>query len=233
MDKNNQLITIKYDEERQTVLARDLHEFLDVGTEFRHWFPRMCEYGFTEDIDYTPFIFDHPLNHQPTKDYQLTIEMAKEISMLQRTEKGKTARQYFIELEKKWNSPEAVMARALTLANKTIEKLKSNIEESKPLVLFAETALKSKDNILVRQLAKIAQDEGLDIGEKKLYNKLRYWKMIMPSSTEPYQSAMNSGYFVVEENNIDTPYGVKLSRTTKVTPKGQIYIIEKLKKEVI
>lgn len=96
----NNLITINTNEQfEQTVSARELHEFLDLGTEFRHWFPRMCEYGFVEWRDYTPVIFDHPQNHQPTADYQMTIPMAKEVSMIQRNEKGKQARQYFIQVE--------------------------------------------------------------------------------------------------------------------------------------
>ena len=107
----------------------------------------------------------------------------------------------------------------------------NRLKEQEPLVLFADTCLKSKDNILVRELAKIAKDEGIEIGEKRLYNKLRSWKIIMPNSTEPYQQYVDKGYFVVEEKPIDTPYGVKLTRTTKVTPKGQVYIIERLKKE--
>lgn len=107
----------------------------------------------------------------------------------------------------------------------------NRLKEQEPLVLFADTCLKSKDNILVRELAKIAKDEGMEIGEKRLYNKLRSWKIIMPNSTEPYQQYVDKGYFVVEEKPIDTPYGVKLTRTTKVTPKGQVYIIERLKKE--
>lgn len=120
----NELIKVNYDSERPTVSARDLHEFLEVATDYRHWFPRMCEYGFTESIDYTPVIFDHPQNGQPTKDYQLTIEMAKEICMLQRNEKGRQARQYFINLEKAWNTPEMIMSRALKMAENTISSLK-------------------------------------------------------------------------------------------------------------
>jgi anti-repressor protein len=123
----NELIKVSYDNERQTVSGRGLHEFLEVGTEYRHWFPRMCEYGFAENIDYTPVIFDHPQNGQPTTDHQLTIEMAKELCMLQRTEKGKQARQYFIELEKQWNSPEAVFARALKMADAKILSLQSSV----------------------------------------------------------------------------------------------------------
>lgn len=238
MDNTNQLITINYEEERQTVLARDLHEFLEVKTQYKDWFPRMCEYGFSEGIDFSS-ILSESTGGRPAMEHQITIEMAKEISMLQRNEKGKIARQYFIELEKQWNSPEAVMARALQMANKKIDELKNHtylleakIEEQKPLVGFAETCLKSKDNILIRELSKIAKDEGIDIGEKKLYKKLREWGLILADKREPSQRAMNAGYFVVEENNYTTAYGrVGLSTTTKATPKGQVFIIEKLKKE--
>jgi len=240
----NNLITINYTGDNQTVLGRELHEFLEVGTQYTKWFDRMCEYGFTEITDFVA-ISQKRLTAQGNEttynDHQMTVEMAKEISMLQRTDKGKLARQYFIELEKKWNSPEAIMARALTMANKTIDNLKlhtylleAKIEEQKPLVGFAETCLKSKDNVLIRELSKVANDEGINIGQNRLYNKLREWKMIMGKpSTEPYQTAMNSGYFVVEEKSVDTPYGIKLTRTTKCTPKGQVYIIEKLKKELL
>jgi len=243
---DNNLITINYNGDNQTVLGRELHEFLEVKTQYKDWFPRMCEYGFTENEDFNSLKNEQVQmegNRSVSRtilDHQMTVEMAKEISMLQRSDKGKLARQYFIELEKKWNSPEAVMARALNMANKTIENLKSytyllevKIEEQKPLVGFAETCLKSKDNILVRQVSKIAQDEGIDIGEKKLYKKLREWGLILTSSTEPSQRGMNSLYFVVEEKSVDTPYGVKLSRITKVSPKGQVFIIEKLKKELL
>lgn len=125
----NELVPINYDNDRQTVSGRNLHEFLEVGTEYRHWFPRMCEYGFSDGIDYTPVNFEHPQNKQITTDHQLTIEMAKEICMLQRNDKGKQARQYFIDLEKKWNSPEAVMARALKMADAKILSFKTKVNE--------------------------------------------------------------------------------------------------------
>lgn len=86
--------------ENKTVSARDLHEWLTVKTEFRHWIERMFEYGFTIENDYTPFFFEHPQNRQQTIDFALSLDCAKEISMIQRTEKGKQARQYFIECEK-------------------------------------------------------------------------------------------------------------------------------------
>ena len=90
----NNLITISTNEQMEQVAsARELHEFLEVGTHFKDWFPRMCEYGFVEGKDYTPLIFEHPQNHQPTTDYHMSIPMAKEISTIQRNDKGKQARQ--------------------------------------------------------------------------------------------------------------------------------------------
>ena len=96
------LIKITTNEEgKQLVSARELHEFLEIKTDFRKWFPRMCEYGFEKNIDYTPVKFVHPMNLQECTDYAISIDMAKELSMIQRTEKGKQARLYFIECEKK------------------------------------------------------------------------------------------------------------------------------------
>ena len=124
----NELIKVNYENDRPTVLARDLHEFLEVQTPYHKWFPRMCEYGFSENIDYM-MMDKNVLRSDGTKmpqvqhDAQLTIEMAKEICMLQRNERGKQARQYFIQLEKDWNSPELVMARALKMANSRIGSL--------------------------------------------------------------------------------------------------------------
>jgi len=117
--------------------------------------------------------------------------------------------------------------------NEAVTPLKLEIEVNKPLVEFGNQVLKSADNILVRELSKLAFEQGMNIGEKKLYKKLREWKYIMQNSTEPYQSSVNQGLFLVEEKSINTPYGVKLTKTTKVTPKGQVFIIEKLRKEMI
>lgn len=114
-----------------------------------------------------------------------------------------------------------------------VKPLQEKIEEDKPLVEFGKTVLKSNDNILVRELAKIACTEGIKIGERTLYKKLREWKLIIPASTEPYQKYINAGYFVVEEKPFVTPYGDRLAHVTKITPKGQIAIINKLKKENI
>lgn len=137
-------------------------------------------------------------------------------------------------IEKTLTDPDFIIQLATQLKEEKQKRLlaEKQIEEQKPLVTFAETCLKSNDNILMRELSKVANDEGINIGQNRLYDKLREWKLIMSKpSTEPYQYGMDRNWFVVEEKNINTPYGVKLTRTTKVTPKGQVYIIEKLKKE--
>ena len=95
----NELICINYNSEQPTVLGRDLHEALEIQTPYRIWFPRMCEYGFEDGNDYTPYKFVHPQNKQEIVDHQLTIPMAKEICMLQRSDKGREFRQYFIKIE--------------------------------------------------------------------------------------------------------------------------------------
>lgn len=100
----NELIKITYHNDQPAVSARELHEFLEVGTHFKDWFPRMCEYGFKEGEDFCSFLSEST-GGRPAQDAVLSIDMAKEICMLQRNEKGKLARQYFLALERDWNSP--------------------------------------------------------------------------------------------------------------------------------
>lgn len=110
-------------------------------------------------------------------------------------------------------------------------KLEIKIEEDRPKVTFAERVMKSGDNILVRELAKIISDEGFTIGEKRLYTQLRKWGYVCKNSTEPTQRAMNQKYFVVKVGTINTPYGIKEIKTTLVTPKGQVRIVERILEE--
>lgn len=228
----NELIRVNYDVDRQTTSARDLWEFLGrPWGEFLKWFNQYKDYGFTENQDYRviEYLLENPQGGRPATDYEITIDMAKELAMLQKTERGKQARQYFIELEKRWNSPEAIMARAVKMADKKILELQAVIEEQKPKVVFAETCMGSGNSILVRELAKLASKHGIIIGEKRLYNKLREWGLIIKGKTEPTQRAMERGYFEVVEGVKESSNGSFTYRTTKVTGKGQVYIINKLK----
>ena len=113
----NELIKVNYDNDRPTVMGRDLHEFLEVETRYNDWFKRMTEYGFTQNIDFYS-ILSKSSGGRPGADHAVTIPMAKELCMLQRTEKGKQCRAYFISCEEAWNSPDKIMERALQIAHR-------------------------------------------------------------------------------------------------------------------
>ena len=234
----NELLKINTtDSERITVSARDLYEFLEATERFNSWFDRMTQYGLVENTDYTTVkkLTEVPNNGgvqiRELDDYQLTIDTAKQIAMLQRNEKGTQARKYFIQVENAWNSPERVMARALTIANKTIETLKIENSEMKPKALFADAVAASNSNILIGDLAKLIKQNGHDIGQKRLFDWLRdngYLIKYGSSRNMPTQLAMNLGLFKVKESTFSNPDGsVRITKTTKVTGKGQQYFINK------
>ena len=255
----NELIKIESKDGELLVSARDLHKvlILDEGKaeRFSQWFNRYLKYGFEENIDYVVCKKIYAANQyggeKELEDYALKIDMAKEICMLQRSEKGRQYRKYFLECERKLKENKLQLTRKEELqlklfsddsmevvnAHKELVQIEveeatkpllTKIKEDEPLVTFADRILKEGDNILVRDLAKIASDEGYKIGERRLYNKLREWKYIFNGSTMPTQYAMEREYFIVETGTIHTPYGHKQIFTTKVTPKGQIHIVERL-----
>lgn len=244
----NELIQVNYDNDRPTVLARDLHEFLEVQTPYHKWFPRMCEYGFSENIDYM-MMDKNVLRSDGTKmpqiqhDAQLTIEMAKEICMLQRNERGKQARQYFIQLEKDWNSPELVMARALKMANSRIGSLEERtihleqkIEQDKPKVLFADAVSTSQNTILIGDLAKVLRQNGVEMGQTRLFQWLRENGYLIKQKGSAYnmptQKSMELGLFKIKETCVTHSDGhTSINRTPKVTGKGQIYLVNKILKK--
>lgn len=131
------------------------------------------------------------------------------------------------------NNPDLLIEVATKLKEEQEARFfaESQLEEQRPLVSFAETCLGSKDSILVRELAKIASKDGLIVGEKHLYKRLREWKLIQKHGTEPTQTAIDRGFFEVIQRSVDTPYRKRLTKTSKVTPKGQVYIIERLRQE--
>lgn len=234
----NELIKVTYDSERPTISGRDLHAALEVETPYHKWFPRMCEYGFTENSDFWTFLSEST-GGRPSTDHQLTIDMAKEICMLQRSEKGKQFRQYFIEIERQWNTPEAVMARALQMANRQIEEIKSHnirleakIEEDKPKVLFAEAVAASKTSILIGELAKLLKQNGVEIGQNRLFEWMRGNGYLISRKGSDYnmpmQRYMEMGLFEIKEStSVNGDGSIKTNKTPKVTGKGQAYFINK------
>ena len=232
----NEIIKVNYENDRPTVLARDLHDFLEVKTAFKDWFPRMCEYGFSQGVDFNPLKNEQVRlegDRQVTRmidDAQLTIEMAKEICMLQRNDRGKQARQYFIQLEKDWNSPEKVMARALQIADKKIKRLETQIEEDRPRVLFAGAVETSKSSILIGELAKILKQNGIKIGPIRLFEWMRQNGYLIRRNGSDYnmptQRVMEMGLFEIKETSIVHADGhTNISKTPKVTGKGQVYFV--------
>lgn len=176
---------------------------------------------------------------RPAVDYEISVDMAKQICMIQRSEKGKQYRQYFLDLEKAWNTPEQVFARALKMADKEIEKLKSSntvlmedVQRMRPKEIFADAVSTSHTSVLIGDLAKMLKQNGIDIGQKRLFEWLREKGYLIKHKgsdwNSPTQKAMELGLFEIKESTVNNPDGsVRINRTTKVTGKGQQYFINK------
>lgn len=240
-----ELIKITTNEQgKKLVSARELHKGLEISERFNSWFKRMLQYGFEENIDYTGCKTFNTLARQELQDYAITLDMAKEISMIQRSELGKKFRQYFIECEKKLIeiSRKANLLEAIynggqegVLASKQLVELETKplldkIEEDKPLVNFANTIASSSDNIDIGQFAKVIKDEGIKLGRNKLFDWLRK-NNYLRKNNEPYQKYIDDKTFELIEVSKITPYGNKIFLKTLITGKGQIKILEKLSKE--
>ena len=141
----NEIIRIDYENENPTVSGRELHAVLGVATQYKDWFPRMCEYGFIEGRDFSS-ILSESTGGRPSTDHALSVPMAKELCMLQRNDQGKKIRQYFISVEDAWNSPDKVMERALQIAHRRALEAERRIfalaEENETLEVALNTSLK-------------------------------------------------------------------------------------------
>lgn len=229
----NELIRVNYDNEQPTVSARELHEFLGVETRFNDWFHRMCEYGFAENHDFRFYSkMSNTSGGRPAQDAEITIDMAKELCMLQRNEKGKQARRYFLQLERDWNSPEKVMARALQIAERKIHTMNEKIEADAPKVLFANSVAASNSSILLSELAKILRQNGVKIGGNRLFAWMRENGYLVRRRGSDYnmptQRSMELELFEIKETVINHADGhTTTNRTPKITGKGQQYFINK------
>lgn len=227
----NNLINLQTTNEGVTVSARELHDKLEVTERFSYWTQRMFKYGFEEGVDYVGCKQFNTLARQELQDYALTLDTAKQICMLQRSEKGRIFREYFIQVEKDWNSPEKVMARALSIANHTIDTLNQQVIEMHPKAVFADAVAVSDDGILVGALAKLLKQNGVDTGQKRLFEWLRANGYLIKDGRDkniPTQRAMEMKLFKVKERTITNPDGSsRITRTCLVTGKGQQYFINK------
>lgn len=236
---------LKVDFEKQTVSARELYSELEIAERFSRWFERMASYGFVENEDFTTVKIGTEVQNnggvqqRELVDHNLTVDMAKHICMVQRTEKAKFVRQYLIDLEKAWNTPEQVMARALKIADKQIEQLKQNqllleqrIEADKPKTIFADAVSASQTSILIGDLAKLLRQNGVEIGQKRLFEWLRNNGYLIKRKGSdwnmPAQRAIEMGLFEIKESTYINGNGCNVTtRTPKVTGKAQVYFINK------
>jgi len=240
----NELIRINYETEQPTVSARDLHEALEINTPYTMWFERMTGYGFEEGKDFLTKMLEST-GGRPMTDNDISVNMAKEICMIQRSEKGKQYRQYFLDLEDAWNTPEQVMARALKMAEQSMASLKDRcrflggqvveqqkvIEELQPKASYYDLILQCKDLIATTIIAK-------DYGMSAIaFNKMLHEMGIQYQQSGTwvlYAKYQGQGYLKPKTHNYADTAGIQHSREHSYwTQKGRLFLYDLLKQECI
>ena len=237
----NELIKVEVRNDTQVVSARELYKCLEIKKRFSAWVSDNFK-DFIEDIDFKGVLISTPFNpkypdgkQQELQDYAITISMAKELCMMSHTELGKEYRKYFLELERKWNDPQEVVKRGYAILQNENARLKIENKQLKPKALFADSVAASHTTILIGELAKILRGNGINIGANRLFQWMRdQGYLISRKGTDynmPTQRSMNLGLFKIKESTITHSNGsVSISKTTKVTGKGQQYFINKFMK---
>lgn len=224
---------IQQNTDRPTISGRELHEKLEIDTPYHKWFPRMCEYGFAEDQDYfevSDKFVHNPQGGRPATDHQLTIDMAKEICMLQRSEQGKAVRRYLLDLERQWNTPEAVMSRALRMANDKLARLTGEMQQlrainsdltvqmqiAQPKADYFDSLIERGVNISIRESAK-----QLGVKEREFVRFLtghKYLYRDKKGKLTPYAQYADDLFVIKECFNDKSGWGGTQALTT---PKGR------------
>lgn len=233
--KMNQIIKINTNEQGEVnVSARELYQALEVKKRFSAWFETNSK-QLIEGVDFTSVLSGTVVNNGAVKqiqDYSLTVDAAKQIAMMSGTDKGREIRLYFIQVEKAWNSPDQIMARALQISKLKLESKDKLIAEMKPKALFADAVNTSNNSILIGQLAKILRQNGVNIGQNRLFAWMRQHGYLFARGqqyNQPTQRSMDLEIMEVKVRTFNNPDGsVRTTSTTKVTGKGQIYFVNKL-----
>ena len=228
----NELISVAYTNDRPTVSGRELHEKLGIKTRYNDWFLRMCEYGFEDGVDFGAITQKRVTaqgNETTFTDHQLTIDMAKQICMIQRTDEGRRYREYFLEVERKWNSPEAIMGRALRIAEAQLEAAKVKVAELVPKAAYYDRVTESAGSSGIRDTAKLfgmKLNEFTDYLIEKGYCYRNGKNVLMPRSDKQW-----AGMFEVCEYMQKTPMGTKTRIYTVITPKGRAVLAKRMEKD--
>ena len=248
----DELIKVSVKGDQQLVSARDLYKGLEIKRRFSAWVEQNFK-DFEETIDFTSVPGSTVVGNgavKPIQDYAVTIDMAKQLCMMSHTELGKKYRRYFIELERKWNDPQEVVKRgyAILQSENTQLKIENNqlkIESTqlkaenaamRPKAIFADAVSVSDTPILVGELAKLLKQNGVEIGQNRLFAWMRQnGYLINRKGTDynmPTQRSMDLQLFKIKETSIQHSDGhVTVNKTPKVTGKGQQYFINKFLSE--
>ena len=234
---DNQLINVTIKNNQQLVSARDLHKGLGLTGRFSRWFKNNSEF-FEENTDFYKCTSSTVVNNGAVRvldDYLLTISMAKQLAMMARTERSRLYREYFLDLERKWNSPQEVVKRGYAILQDENTQLRIENKSMKPKALFADAVSASNKTILIGDLAKILKQNGVNIGSVRLFRWLRKHGYLIKRDASDYnmptQKSMERKLFMVNETVITHSDGhTTISKTTKVTGKGQIYFVNKFLK---
>lgn len=237
-----QLVKIEVKDGQQLISGRELWEKLEIKTEYMKWISRMIEYGFDENVDFSVIVKNDDDETsfgglRKVTEHILTIPMAKELCMIQRTDIGKELRKYFIKCEEAWNDEDMILARANQIQSRMIEghieKIKTleiKIEKDAPKVLFADTVASSQTSTLVGNVAKLITQGGKKMGQNKFFEWLRENGYLIKRKGDSYnmptQKSMELGLFEIKERTGVNPDGsVRISKTPMVTGKGQQYFV--------
>ena len=232
-----ELIKITVKNDQQVVSARALYHGLELKIRFSLWVSKNF-HEFEEGEDFTSVSRDTEVKNnggiqiRELQDYALTLDMAKQLCMMSHSDLGKRYRRYFIELERKWNDPQEVVKRGYAILQNENARLKIELETAKPKALFADAVSTSDTPILVGELAKILHQNGVSMGQNRMFRWLRDNGYLISRKGSDYnmptQRAMELGLFKIKENAITHSDGhVTITKTPKVTGKGQVYFVNK------
>lgn len=215
----------------QTVDARRLHEFLCVGTAFKDWIARrIADYSFQEGADFCSFLSETPSGGRPAREYAISLDMAKELSMVERNEQGRKARRYFIECERRANDPmqgavaalndPAAMRGILLSYTEKVLELQGEVEEMRPQVQALERIAISDGSLCITDAAKTLQ-----VQPRALFKFLQshHWIYSRQGAAGyiAYQAKLQSGLLEHKTTTVTKSDGYEKTVTqVRVTPKG-------------